>query len=410
MKSGQTPGALRAPASWSQQQITTVVCSSPQKRAEHWARAATAVYMTSQYENKYVAAHLHGLDSSYKAPSHGALVGHLLDQCYEDVNDKVDARLRAPRFLNFYTDESNNIRKDRVINFLAHTPKGCGTKGRCFYIHSESNGAKTMDAKTQAAWLITQMTQTTEGKLWRVNSLTTDTCNLMHALWKSLKKDPRLEHIFCAPCGSHGIQLLIKDIISVKWYAGVIRRAQLIVRSFRAAHKEYNVLRDLQMTAYGEHQHRSLILHCITRWGTQVGMLGSVLKNEQVLQNYARQGRPKIDQGRKKDAKQVLPVLRDPGFWKDCDTVHQVLAPIHEVQYLSEADNYALHKVVATWMKIRVHLIWMSTEHGIEQAVLPHLVKTVWQTRYEKQTQKIHLQAALLVPASHNAIMIGYTP
>ncbi len=199
----------------------------------------------SHYENKYVAAHLHGLDSSYKAPSHGVFVSHLLDQCYEEVKDKVDARFRAPRFLNFYTDESNNIRKDSVINFPSHAAKGYGTEGGCFYIHSESNGARTMDAKTQAAWLITQMTQTTEGKLWRVNSLTTDTCNLIRALWKSLKKDPRLEHIFCALCDSHGIQLFIKDILSIKWYAGVIRRAQLIVRSFRVEYKEYNVLRDL---------------------------------------------------------------------------------------------------------------------------------------------------------------------
>ncbi len=100
----------------------------------------------------------------------------------------------------------------------------------------------------------------------------------MHTLWKSLKKNPRLEHIFCALYDSHGIQLLIKDILSIKWYSGVIRRAQLIVRPFRAANKEYNVLRDLQMTAYGEH--RSRILHCITRWGKQVGILSSVLKNE----------------------------------------------------------------------------------------------------------------------------------
>lgn len=60
------------------------------------------------------------------------------------------------------------------------------------------------------------MTQTIEGKLWRINSLTTDTCNLILALWKFLKKDPRLEHIFCAQCDSHGIQLLIKDILSIK--------------------------------------------------------------------------------------------------------------------------------------------------------------------------------------------------
>ncbi len=226
VKLGQTSGALRAPKNWSQQQITTVVRSSPQKRAEHWTREAKAVYITnlpfSHYENKYVAAHLHVLHSSYKALSDSVLVGHLLDQCYEKVKDKVDARLLAPRFLNFYMDKSNNICKDCVINFLAHAPKRCDIEGGCFYIHSESYGARTMDAKTQPEWLIMQMTQTTEGKLWRMNSLTTNTCNLMRALWKSLKKDPRLEHIFCAPFDGHGIQLLIKDILSIKWYSGVI--------------------------------------------------------------------------------------------------------------------------------------------------------------------------------------------
>ncbi len=116
----------------------------------------------SRYENKYISAHLHDLDSSYKAPSQSALVGH---QSYEEVKDKEDARLRTPRFLNFYMDESNNIRKDRVINFLAHVPKGCGTERGCFYIHSESNCARTIDAKTQAAWLITHITQTIGGKL-----------------------------------------------------------------------------------------------------------------------------------------------------------------------------------------------------------------------------------------------------
>ncbi len=52
----------------------------------------------------------------------------------------------------------------------------------------------------------------------------------------------------------------------------------------------------------------------------------------------------------------------------------------------------------------------MSTKHRIEKAVLPHLVKTVWQTRYEKQTQKIHLQAALLMPAHYSTTMIRFTP
>lgn len=51
----------------------------------------------------------------------------------------------------------------------------------------------------------------------------------------------------------------------------------------------------------------------------------------------------------------------------------------------------------------------MNIEYGIKQTVLAHLVKTNWQTQYEKQTQKIHLQTAFFILASHNATMIGYT-
>ncbi len=61
-------------------------------------------------------------------------------------------------------------------------------------------------------------------------------------------------------------------------------------------------------------------------------------------------------------------------------------------------------------MRIRVHLICISIEYGIEKAILPHLVKIVWQTCYENQTQKIHFPAALFVPAHHITTMIGFTP
>lgn len=80
----------------------------------------------------------------------------------------------------------------------------------------------------------------------------------------------------------------------------------------------------------------------------------------------------------------MLPVFCDPGFWKGYDTVYRILALLHALQYLSEADNHAFHKVVGTWIKICVHIICMTTKQGMEEAVLPHLVKTVWQTRYEK--------------------------
>ena len=42
----------------------------------------------SHCKNIYGAAYLYGLNPSYKAPSHGAMVGYLLDQCYEDFKRK----------------------------------------------------------------------------------------------------------------------------------------------------------------------------------------------------------------------------------------------------------------------------------------------------------------------------------
>ncbi len=38
-----------------------------------------------------------------------------------------------------------------------------------------------------------------------------------------------------------------------------------------------------------------------------------------------------IDQGCKQNAKQVFLIICDVRFWKDSDTIHQILAPIHKV-------------------------------------------------------------------------------
>lgn len=105
----------------------------------------------NHYENKNIVTHLHSLDLLYKPPSYYILVGHLLNQYYEKIKNKVDIQLSALWFLNFYTNKSSNICKNQLITFLAYTPKGCSIKEGCFYIHFESNNAKIMNAKTQAS-------------------------------------------------------------------------------------------------------------------------------------------------------------------------------------------------------------------------------------------------------------------
>ena len=38
----------------------------------------------------------------------------------------------------------------------------------------------------------------------------------MRAVWKILKSKPELSHVFYLPCDSHGIQLLIEDLLQVR--------------------------------------------------------------------------------------------------------------------------------------------------------------------------------------------------
>ena len=73
-----------------------------------------------------------------------------------------------------------------------------------------------------------------------------------------------------------------------------IEKAQLIVISFRGSIKELASLWKYQMKAYK--QRRSLVLNVLTRWGTTVGLLNSVLNYQQALLDYFQQKNPGIDQ------------------------------------------------------------------------------------------------------------------
>ena len=84
------------------------------------------------------------------------------------------------------------------------------------------------------------------------------------------------------------------------------------------------------------------------------------------------------------------------------------MAPIHELQYLFKAKIYTFHKVDETWIKIRIHLICMSIEYGIEKVVFSYFIKTVWQIHYKKQIQKFYLQVTFLVFTYHSVTMIRF--
>ena len=119
-----------------------------------------AIYMNNllfnYYENKYVLDHFHYVNFKYTLPNHKTLSNHILNDCYNTVYEKINRKLRSLRWLNLYTNESNNIKRQRVINFLTHAPLEYDSEGECFYIKSKINDFKIMNAKAQLKFVLRQ--------------------------------------------------------------------------------------------------------------------------------------------------------------------------------------------------------------------------------------------------------------
>ena len=118
-----------------------------------------------------------------------------------------------------------------------------------------------------------------------INCVTKDTCSTMFSMWEQLESYDDFKHCLFIPCDSHGIQLLIKNILELPSFSSVIKQAQILVKAFRKAHLQYARLRENQLHFYGRHQ--SLILSVITRWGTQFRLIQSVLRSKDALKRYA---------------------------------------------------------------------------------------------------------------------------
>jgi hypothetical protein len=345
---------------------------TPAQIAHAHGAAAMSVYMTNlpfnHFENAYVIAHHQALSPSYKPPNRKLVAGKLLNEAYDTVKSKVVQVLKSCNYLSFFTDETVNIRKERVINLCCHVPNV-----GCFHLKATTGVAKKMSAAVQAEWLVNGCRETINHETWRINCIATDTCFTMKAMWNEISKFSDMKHVFFVPCDSHGLQLLLGDIIEFLFFVDVMQKAQLIITSFRGLNKELAILWDFQIKAYG--QHRSLILNVLTRWGTSVGLINLVLRSKEALLKYFQQKTPGIDHGK---SYTLGSFVNDYSFWKRLAIAQKVLDPIHKAQHMSEAEGHKLYTVTANWNKLRSHLYGMAKEEE-DDADLHYIADVVWE-------------------------------
>ena len=166
----------------------------------------------------------------------------------------------------------------------------------------------------------------------------------MRNTWTGLEKLDLLSHTLFIPCDSHGLQLLIKDLLDQPRIAEVMKKAHLIVTGFHYAKKQYSILRSKQG------QPCAFLLAILTRWGTQYSMVKSLLQNKSAL--YLWVADLKAQMGKKKGENTIAADITNPGFWNTLLSIEQIIQPIHEAQKESKCDRSTLAKVVPRWISL----------------------------------------------------------
>jgi hypothetical protein len=261
----------------------------------------------------------------------------LLPRLYEIHKAHVREVIRQEEFINLVMDESTDVAHNRIINLCVATSKGA------FYWETQDSGSHAQTAEFLTNWLVERV-DALMGVDWsRINSISTDTCNTMRAVWQNLRRLPSRKHIFCIPCDSHGLQLLIKDILSISPYDRLVEKAESIASWFHRSTLQLHILQDHQEPK------RAFILSVITRWGTQSAMISAVLDNKQSLRAY-------LEDPRAECAPDVRSIIEDTAFWAVLEDLGALIDGISKRQKASEAEKAHVGTVRKRWDEIRLHL------------------------------------------------------
>jgi len=266
---------------------------SPTEKHDADISFALAIYMNNLpfnvTQSPYFLALFQKISPAYKPPSSFLLRTTLLDETYHLVKEDVEKVIQSSYYLNIITDESENISKDRIINISVNTDRGT------FHYYSENAGSMAFTAENLAAWLMGKLGELIQGDWDRINSFATDTCSTMLLLWRILAANQRLQlsKALFVPCDSHGLQLLIKDVLGIPYYKVIQSQIMLVINTFRRSPLQLSILCEKQNAFYGKTS--ALVLAVITHWGTQAHAIESIYKNKKAFKAYVLDDRTQLD-------------------------------------------------------------------------------------------------------------------
>ncbi len=179
----------------------------------------------------------------------------------------------------------------------------------------------------------------------KIKSIATNTCNLHHAVWDILAANPKLKHALFILYDSHGLQLLIKDLLELPSIGKVFQKVLKIVNTLKKMKHHLGILCSYQLSLYGpKHAPITSNILCL---GTQVDLVDTVIRSEETLPASASAVFPSK---KEKLANPIKTYLLDPEFWSRLDNLITILRPIHEDRKISELNSDTADQVYERWL------------------------------------------------------------
>lgn len=352
--------------------------------------AARAVYECNLpftiFEKEPLLKLHHCLNPAYRPPTASQLANSLLDEVYSSIKAEVDTLIDAEEALGVTFDETSNVNSERILNITISTRQGI------FYYLNLVLPPETMSSQVTTEIVYKALLSISKNRISRINAISTDTCPTMQSIWRLLPQQPGLEHCLMIPCDSHGLQLLIMDIITTPPFAALKDSANQLVGHLKHSPKRLAILRDLQQREYAKPQ--ALAMANATRWGTHFKEFQSILKNKQALRKWSIDQR--VDFTTSATSRAVAQSILDPLFFAGLEELADLLTPLHDAQIESEADTSHLGLIRTRWLSIQQHLKNCS---AISMTSFEPILEK-FDKRYKRQVVDIHHLAFWLCPAN----------
>lgn len=342
-----------------------------------------AIYATSAplhlVDNPYWIDFFKALRPAYKPPTRYNISNKLLDDEVSRITDQNTICIADSKVLGIMCDGWTNVRNESIVNIVVTTPKP-------IFYKSLSTGVQRHSGEYLADLIISVIEELGPRKVFGV---VTDNAKNMKKAWGIISK--KYPHITTYGCVAHGLNLLINDIINLDSFKEIIEDGKEVINNIRRGHITKAIFEQKRKEANNANS-MALALPVVTRWGSVVHFLKSLLVNKQIIRSM------NVDEAIEKDIKlNVKKTISSPIFWKKIEHFYCLMSPVAKWIEKIESDSPQLSVVPIIFSELKKSFEDTLKSNSILKSNEKHIMEAL-ANRKEFCVGKIHKAANILNP------------